>query len=186
MIILMHGFNSNHRDFIKVAELAASKGLYAVSIPAPLEGSRPGGYQWKRGDVALTHRYVQAIREDIANSTDASKDRIWLAGFSQGGLHGASLVALYPEHYRGVLAISPAGWSTVPDAVKPSDLSREVVVVAGNSEPERYAKKTQEVEALMKKAGLLEQSRRHPGAHHFPRDWQQQFGEVFARWGKSQ
>lgn len=184
MIILMHGFNSNHRDFIQVAELAASHSLYAVSIPAPLEGSRPGGYQWKRGDIALTHRYVQAIREDIANATSASNDRIWLAGFSQGGLHGASLVALYPEHYRGVLAISPAGWSPVPDAVKPSDLPREVFVVAGDNEPERYAKKTQEVEALMKKAGLLEQSRRHPGAHHFPRDWRQQFGEVFVRWGK--
>lgn len=182
MVILMHGYNSNHRDFIQVAELAASKGLYAVSVPAPLEGTRPGGYQWKRGDVDLTHRYIQAIREDIANATDASSGRIWLVGFSQGGLHGATLVARYPDDYRGVLAISPAGWSDVPAEVVASERSRKVYVVAGDREPERYAKKTAEVEALMKKAGLLEQSRRHPGAHHFPRDWRVQFAEVFMQW----
>ena len=184
VVVFMHGYNSTHYDFSRAAQLAASKGLVGISLPAPLPGSRPSGYQWKQHDPEHTHRYIQGVVDDVTQSVAGAQrgERVWLVGFSQGGLHASLLLAAHPEAYSGVLAISPAGWSQVPGEVTASELPREIFIVAGEQELARHKEKTARVEALMKQAGFLRESRLHAGGHHFPEDWRPSFAKIFERW----
>ncbi len=180
-VLLLHGYNSNHEDLRGLAALAARNDLSAISVPAPIQNA-PDRFQWVRRDPETTHTYLQAI---LARYRPDSTERVWLAGFSQGGLHATRLVAGYPDHYHGALAISPAGWSDITDAdVVASDQPRIVTVVRGEAEPARYARKTDRVIEVMRRHGLLNEVIAHEGGHHFPPRWREQFGRIFARWAK--
>ena len=188
VVVMMHGFNSTARDFEPAAELAASLGFVALSLPAPIEAEANERYQWERDDVEATHAYVQrALNEATAGADGVDLSRVWLVGFSQGGAYAALLSAAYPERYRGALAIAPAGWVSVPKrgGCPRGELERDlprVTIITGERERERYAKKTAEVAAFMARCELLVATERHEGGHQFPLDWPERFMAVFESW----
>ena len=95
VVVMLHGYNSNHLDFKDVAALAASQGLVAISVPAP-NASAPMRFQWERDDVEGTHAYVQSVLHEALESELKGLElkrpvKIWLMGFSQGGMYAAIL-----------------------------------------------------------------------------------------------
>lgn len=183
VVAMLHGYNSNQRDFGPVAELAATKGLAAVSLPGLIDNGSMR-FQWKRGDAELTHAYVQATVAQSLKGKDVALDRIWLAGFSQGALHSSILVLTHPESYRGALAIAPAGWTELPKAATVG-APRAVTVFTGRGEIPRYRAKTDEVAAMLKREGMLADLIEHRGGHNFPPGWRPKFEEIFASWTKN-
>jgi predicted esterase len=184
VVVMMHGYNSTHRDFEPVAKLAASEGLAGLSLPAPIVNA-PSRYQWERDDLEATHHYVQKALAASFPGVDVPRERVWVAGFSQGGMYAALLVAAYPESYKGGLAIAPAGWASVPQgaSVCPEPAQRgEVVVVTGEQEKPAYAEKTAGVVAFLKRCTMLNKVITHPGGHQFPANWPSMFGDVFKAW----
>ncbi len=186
VLVLMHGYNSNHQDFERVAELAATRGFAALSVPAPIQNA-PSRYQWERDDLEATHQYIQKNVQRAFKGVDGvPRERVWVSGFSQGGLYAALLTATYPESYRGALAIAPAGWASIPtDAAACPDASKrpgKVVVVTGENEVPRYAEKTALTVKMLERCEMLDRVITHSGAHSFPGNWQTSFAEVFTGW----
>lgn len=184
IVVMMHGYNSTHRDFESVAKLAASNGLAGLSLPAPITNA-PSRYQWERDDLEATHHYIQKALAASFPGVDVPREQVWVAGFSQGGMYAALLVATYPGLYKGGLAIAPAGWASVPEGASVCSKSvkrGEVVVVTGEQEKPAYAEKTAGVVAFLKQCTMLHKVITHPGGHQFPANWSSMFGDVFNVW----
>lgn len=182
LVVMLHGFNSNEADLMPLAQLAADAGLDALSVPAPIVGG-PGRFQWKRQDTAHTHAYLQAVvRAQRAAHPSLPGGRVWLVGFSQGALHSAALVAQHPEHYRGVLGISPGGWASLPKQVVAPERKRPFVLTHGRAEIPRYRAVFDAIGALATSGEQPLTSALHEGGHRFPADWRTRFAAVFASW----
>lgn len=187
VVVMLHGYNSNHLDFKDVASLAASKGLIAISVPAP-NVSGPMRFQWERDDVEGTHAYIQsmllaAIDGDVKGLALKRPVKIWLMGFSQGGMYAAILSERYKSEYAGALAIAPAGWASVPEKCeRERKEGRGVWVVTGKQERPNYAEKTAALVEHLKACDLLEERVEHEGGHQFPAAWRALFGRLFEEW----
>ena len=186
VLVVLHGYNSHPGDLRALSELAIARGFRAVlNVPGVVRG---GGErrQWERGDVASTERAIEHALSAYAGDALGPDERVWLAGFSQGGLH-ASLIALgRPHRYAGVMALSPAGFTEVaaPLPILPEAPDPEFVVTAGRAEPARYARTTREVIGLVRTRGITPRVIEHDGGHHLPAGWQRDLGEVFAQWSE--
>lgn len=182
-LVMLHGYRSSQRDFVPVGQLAAAEGIAAISLPAPFERGE-GHYHWKQGEPEHTHAYLQGVVGDLAEAKDGKldTDRLWLAGFSQGAMHSVHLAAKYPDAYRGVLAISPAGWTPAPDSVVEPEVRRDFVVIGGRAEKARYRDSFFATRDLLTKSELPVEVIEHDGGHRFPPNWRAQFTRIFAAW----
>lgn len=187
VVVMLHGYNSNHLDFKDVARHAASKGLIAISVPAP-NTSAPMRFQWERDDVEGTHAYVQSVLHEAMRGVESSlktPEKIWLMGFSQGGMYAAILSERYAEEYAGALAIAPAGWASLPQkCTQAAKGDRRVWVVTGKNERPAYAQKTAALVEHLEACDLLEERLEHEGGHQFPANWRAQFGRLFEEWAR--
>lgn len=171
-LIILHGYGSNQEDLSELGELARSLGWYALSVPAP-ETLGPKRYAWPKNDPTITHAYLQAQLK----AHDLLARKIYLAGFSQGALHSAWLVAKYPEHYSGVLAISPGGW--VDGEPSLSSKTTPLCLVGGRAELPRHRAKFEALARSWRAAGAPLKLWEHQGGHHFPSSWRADFSQCF-------
>ncbi len=185
VVVMMHGYNSNQYDFGKVAKLAAEHGLVAVSLQAPIKNA-PERFQWEKDDLPATHDYVQEQMDKALEGLNLKQSarRVWLMGFSQGGLYAALLSEMYPDDYVGALAVAPAGWASIPDECGPRGKDKVVWVVTGSNERPRFAKKTEAARGYLEGCKHLAGVIRHDGGHQFPPNWAREFGQVFQGWVK--
>jgi predicted esterase len=185
-VVLMHGYRAGPDDLVPIARIARESGFVAISLPAPLERGA-GHYHWKQGHPPHTHRYLQHHLAAIASSRKAElqTSRIWLVGFSQGALHGLHLVAKHPDRYRGLFAISPAGWTDVPDEIEHPEETRRFVITGGKREPDKYRQTFLDTRTLLKSYDFPLEIVDHDQGHEFPPDWQTLARETFQTWRRA-
>ncbi len=185
-VVLMHGYRGNPEDVVPIARLARDSAMAAIVLPAPIERGA-GHYHWKLGHPSHTHRYLQHHLERIARTRDVSMQtsHVWLVGFSQGGLHGLHLVAKHPDRYRGLFAISPAGWTDVPDEIEHPEETRRFVITGGKREPDKYRQTFLDTRTLLKSDDLPLEIVDHDQGHEFPPDWRTLARETFQTWRRA-
>lgn len=138
ILILLHGWGADGRDLIDLASPLQAQlphlHLFTPHAPAPCTAN-PMGRQW----FELTERFfekpasavaeidevslvIDEMREAVSASLSLARHKIFLGGFSQGGmmtLHLASLSAADKAKQLGGYA-SIAGALMAPDKVKPA------------------------------------------------------------------
>ena len=116
LLIQLHGVGSNERDLFEFAELLDPR-FVVVSARAPLIAG-PDSFAWfdvrflPQGNVinveqlrASRDALVQFIGEATA-AYQADPQRVYLLGFSQGGMIGLTLALTHPALVAGVAAMS--------------------------------------------------------------------------------
>lgn len=167
-LVILHGYGSNQEDLSELGQLAQGLGWYALSVPAP-EVLGPKRYSWPKNSPAITHAYIQAQLKSYGLATR----KIYLAGFSQGALHSAWLVADHPTQYAGVLAISPGGWVEGAPTLKAK--TTPLCLVGGRAEQTRHRAKLEALAQAWRAAGAPLKIWEHQGGHHFPPSWRSDF-----------
>ncbi len=109
LIVLMHGAGASERDMIGLwPDLPAS--LVVVSPRAPFHAAN-GGWRWYRketreADLARSKTIVDLIVANAVKRFDADPARIFIGGFSQGGVMTYEVALREPGTFRGAAVLS--------------------------------------------------------------------------------
>jgi phospholipase/carboxylesterase len=108
MLVLLHGFGANERDLLPMAARLDPR-LAVASFRGPYE-IRPGSYSWVNGNAAEeldnARRLVLECIDEVADSMGADRDRVYLAGFSQGAMLTLAIALTEPEKIAGAAVLS--------------------------------------------------------------------------------
>lgn len=116
LVILMHGVGSNEEHMFQLAD-EFDGNVVVVSARAPFTIS-PGRYAWfavdtssgiRRIDEEQAEKSRQVINLFVNQLTErylVDKDKIYLGGFSQGGIMAYNVGLTYPQKFAGIFAFS--------------------------------------------------------------------------------
>jgi phospholipase/carboxylesterase len=128
-LILLHGVGANETGFIELARQMDPR-LVVVLARGPLEFG-PMQYGWFQVSFTQTGPSINAAQADLARQKllsfiehlpqvhDIDPDRIWIAGFSQGGIMSASVGLTAPDEVAGFGILSGRILPEVLPAVQP-------------------------------------------------------------------
>lgn len=110
-LVLLHGRGSNERGFIELAR-QLDPSLYVVLARAPLILG-PQQFAWFQVNFTASGPAINPVQAERARTTlldfigqlpqlhDIDPARIWVAGFSQGGIMSASVALTEPARFAG-------------------------------------------------------------------------------------
>ena len=108
MLVLLHGFGANEQDLLPMAARLDPR-LAVASLRGPYQ-IRPGSYSWVNGNTAdeldKARRMVLECIDQVADSTEADRGRVYLAGFSQGAMLTLAIALTEPEKIAGAAVLS--------------------------------------------------------------------------------
>ncbi|MFT7679413.1 MAG: putative esterase, partial [Planctomycetota bacterium] len=162
MLLCLHGYGTDQRDLLNLAEVGASKGFYSVTI-CGFKPVSPGRYSWPNEGPAIAeyiHKTLAPYRENPA----CNAETIYTTGFSQGGLVATYLVASDPERYRGAIPISPAGPLIVP-LPKEGAPARPLFMLYGLAEGSGVKNNVTRFQGGFEQTGSRVQLVTHPAGH---------------------
>ncbi len=147
LILLLHGIGSNEEDLFRLASKFPA-GFVVVSARAPYTLS-PGRYAWfelSHSDGKPVINAEQAEKSRLVINTFISrlieryhinKDKIFLGGFSQGGIMSYSVGLTFPKKLSGIFILSSRLLPEVKPLIKPrEDLQGLPIFIAhGKSDP---------------------------------------------------
>ena len=128
-LILLHGVGANEAGFIELARHMDPR-LVVVLARGPLEFG-PMQFGWFQVSFTQTGPVINAAQADLAcqmllslieqlpQAHDIDPERIWIAGFSQGGIMSASVGLTAPEKVAGFGILSGRILPEVLPAVQP-------------------------------------------------------------------
>jgi phospholipase/carboxylesterase len=128
-LILLHGVGASEAGFIELARQLDPR-LTVVLARGPLELG-PGQYGWFRVGFTPTGPVIDAAQAEQARVTllrligqlpqaqDIDPARLWIAGFSQGGIMSASVALTAPQQVAGFGILSGRILAEVLPAVQP-------------------------------------------------------------------
>ncbi|NNJ27862.1 alpha/beta hydrolase [Alienimonas chondri] len=174
VMLLLHGYGDSHESYAPEATAWAKRGWAAVCVPGSLPTAE-GGFTWPTSDETgydTVDRQLRAILKDPGLSAVADTSKVYLLGFSQGANHAVMQTVLHPDRYAGAVGLSPGGrpGAIYNDPELNAAAPRPIALFYGTEE-ERGELLTRWSDALTAAdwPALCEE---FPGAHHFPRDWQ--------------
>jgi pimeloyl-ACP methyl ester carboxylesterase len=159
MLIFLHGNAGNHKVMAWAWKPFADK--YKIAIICPTFGF---GF-WDDGGVEAVERVYQHAMS--AQSIDPA--RVWLGGISDGGKGVTRSATAYPEHYRGLIYLSPTmilaevGSASFLDCWK----GRHILVFQGEADHSVLLRDVDPAIALMRAGGIAVSYHTFPGEDHF-------------------
>jgi phospholipase/carboxylesterase len=125
LLVLLHGYGSNEHDLIGLAPYLDPR-FQIVSARAP-HTLMPGGYAWfeltwTATDITIDFQQAEQSRAlltgfiaDVLAAYGADPARVYLLGFSQGAIMGASVTLTEPELVAGTVLMS----GRIPEQIRP-------------------------------------------------------------------
>jgi phospholipase/carboxylesterase len=116
LLVLAHGYGSNEDDLFGLADYLDDR-FTVVSVRAPITLG-PGAYAWyplqftpeglgyEPREAESGWTALNAFVDEVVSAFDIDRERIFLAGFSQGGIMSLSVALLHPEKVAGVVVMS--------------------------------------------------------------------------------
>lgn len=105
VVLAVHGKGDNGLDFLIGTNLGAANAIVAAPTGQGLAWSpAPYAVTTLEEDIAL----IDAITTDLTATYPIDRDRIYLAGFSNGGGFVTALAVSAPEKYAGVATVAGA------------------------------------------------------------------------------
>ena len=170
-MLLLHGYGDSNLSYLDLAREWSKLGFLAVAVPGSVPASN-GRFLWSMESTEQTPHDWQAIVKSPLLDGVANCEKVFLLGFSQGALHAMLLTAENPNAYAGVVGLSPGG-SLAKQFVAPqlNRSGRTARCVFIHGEQESHVPFVRIWSKACKDAGWKFDSMTHPGAHHFPEDW---------------
>jgi poly(3-hydroxybutyrate) depolymerase len=159
-IIFLHGSVGNFKVYTWAWSKLAEELGYAIIAPSF------GFGEWDRPEGV---RAVESVVKNAETKVNLDKDRMYLAGLSNGGL-GVSLSAkATPELYRGLIFISPVMTTEVisSKAFQAAWAGRPMIVVAGEADERVPIGYVDEQVKHLQEGGISVSYLKYPGEDHF-------------------
>ncbi len=141
LIVLLHGAGADERDMIGLwARLPAS--FVVVSPRAPF-GDAAHGYRWYRqatgeADRAVSRKVIDLVVDDMVRRFDLDPTRVFVAGFSQGGVMVYEVALREPGRFRGAAVLSGSLFASEKRALSAkTDRSHEAFFVGHGGADDR-------------------------------------------------
>lgn len=143
LVLMLHGGGESPEamiDYSRMADLADAEGFLVVfpEVPAPPPAGEPRAWRWwdrahqERGAGQPLLLVALVAEVDAVSRVDG--DRVYVAGFSAGGLMASILGATYPDVFRAI-GIHSGGEYRAAD----SEADVPKVMVLGGPDPKRQA-----------------------------------------------
>lgn len=128
MVLLMHGVGSNEEDMFRLANEFTGNAVI-VSARAPFTIAQ-GRYAWFALEVEggirkineeqaeKSRQVINVFVNQLSEKYDIDPQRIYIGGFSQGGIMAYSVGLTYPKKFAGVFAFSSRLLSEVKPIIK--------------------------------------------------------------------
>ena len=181
VLVFLHGWASERSDFDEEAKFVTTLGYAGVTLDAT-QVMGPGAYTWDRKSVEPTHAQIQAALKKLNAKIDPK--RVYLQGFSQGGMHAARLVADHPESYRGAICNSPGAEQLTPTALKDPKQTGPIILSFGEHDFDFVGGNVKKIEALWKSAGRPARVIIHPGGHALPPQHDEMFRDAIKQFNE--
>ena len=116
LLILAHGYGSHEADLFDLADYLDDR-FFVVSVRAPLSMGG-GAYAWYPLDFTasgIEHKHAEAragrealaaFVDEVTKAYDVDTNRVYLAGFSQGGIMSLAVGLTHPTKVSGVVVMS--------------------------------------------------------------------------------
>lgn len=182
LLILLHGIGSNEEDLFSLAEQLPPQFL-VVSARAPLILS-PGSYAWFHMDLSTGKRVIneqeaEQSRQLIIKFIDELKaaysvdvNKIYLCGFSQGGIMSYSVGLTRPDLVHGIAVMSGRLLDEVKPLIAQKDKLKKlhVFVSHGVNDPVLNIPYARTAVAYLKTLGIQPAYKEYPEVHTISRE----------------
>lgn len=113
LLILLHGYGSNEMDMFSLAQYLPEE-FYVIAARAPHKHSDNKFFwyplttsqSYKISDVQQSIQEIKTFAQYVADKYNVDRSRIYLGGFSQGGILSMASGMMHPDIYEGVLCLS--------------------------------------------------------------------------------
>lgn len=128
LVLLMHGVGSNETDMFRLADEFTGN-VVVVSARAPFSIA-PGRYAWFALEVSngvrkineeqaeKSRQIINLFVNQLSERYGTDTQRVYLGGFSQGGIMAYSVGLTYPQKFAGIFAFSSRLLSEVRPLIK--------------------------------------------------------------------
>lgn len=177
VIILMHGVGSNEKDLFSFAnQLPDSFLVISLRAPIKLGNDSYGWYHlsFENGKPIGNPIEAEASRlmiidfiNNLKNKHTFNEKRVYLCGFSQGGIMAYSIGLTIPEKIKGIAVMS----GRLLEEVKPMVASKEklkklnVFISHGNNDAVLPINSAREANTYLKQLGISASYHEYPEAH---------------------
>jgi phospholipase/carboxylesterase len=116
LVLLMHGVGSNEEDMFRLAD-EFKENVIVVSPRAPFTIG-PDRYAWfalevrdgirkiNEGQAEKSRQIINLFVNQLSERYGIDQDRVYIGGFSQGGIMAYSVGLTYPNKFSGIFAFS--------------------------------------------------------------------------------
>ena len=128
LIVLLHGAGADERDMIGLWRDLPDD-LVVVSPRAPF--AEGGGFRWYRkdsrdADIAISRKIIDLVVDEAVKRFEADPARVFVGGFSQGGVMTYEVALHAPDRFRGAAVLSGSLFPTALAGLPARDaLARE-------------------------------------------------------------
>ena len=171
VIILMHGYGSNEEDLFDLKD-KLPKNFLVVSVRAPLKLARDA-YQWYRketinADLKNSATAVKSFIAAIVAKYHADASRVYLSGFSQGGMMSYEVGLNAPELLKGIAPLSGMIIESMKPQMPPSAALKKLRIFVGHGDADNRIQYSEAVEAVtyLKKLQLSPEFHTYKGMQH--------------------
>lgn len=128
LVLLMHGVGSNEADMFRLADEFKGN-VVVISARAPFTIA-PGRYAWFELEVSngirkineeqaeKSRQIINLFINQLSERYGTDSQRVYLGGFSQGGIMAYSVGLTYPQKFAGIFAFSSRLLSEVRPLIK--------------------------------------------------------------------
>jgi phospholipase/carboxylesterase len=113
LVVFLHGHGSSDEQVLKLAPRLSRRNYICIGLRGPqILDPRPNGrqaYSWgglEGNHDSLVEEYVFRAIEQTRRHYHVHSERIYLAGFCEGGTLAYRLGLLYPERFAGLVALN--------------------------------------------------------------------------------
>ena len=113
VIFLLHGFGANMRDLVDIAPMINQKDFIYIFPNAPFEinsGFNQKAYSWfdfdNLNEIKESEKILENTIEESLSLFNIDKDKIYLGGFSQGGMMTMHADIIHQNLFSGLLILS--------------------------------------------------------------------------------
>jgi len=138
LVFALHGYDMNNLSLVDLYDFTSQSGNKAITVLPQGEGPAPGNTShW--GDQVLkstwtanaaNYDFMQALKADIQDRFCVDTSRVYVTGFSMGGLFTNSMACEHVDWFRGFAPVEGGGPSSCANAAaKPA-----VIIHQGNND----------------------------------------------------
>lgn len=127
LIFALHGYDMNNVSVVGLFNFTSRSGGKAITVYPQGEGPAPGDTShWGDGVLKSTwmgneanYNFIRTLMTDLESRYCIDTSRVFLAGFSMGGLFTNSAACDHPEWFRGFAPVEGMGPGGSQDGTKP-------------------------------------------------------------------